>query len=148
MAQPPGRETRASCSRAKSSRHPETCAHPPHHVVRRGGVHDVARGQMQRVAEITVAVAVRALAVERGIDAVIAQDADEQAHIGEVGHVLQRDRIRRKHACDHQRQGRVLRAADRDRALEALPPRYANSVHLVRRFEWLSLNSESPKVPL
>ena len=39
----------------------------------------------------------------------------------------------REQACDHQRQSRVLGPADRDRAVQAMSARYANSVHLVRR---------------
>ena len=124
-------DARLVLPRQERPKHPKARAHLAHHVVRRGGVHDIAGGEMQRVALMPVRI--RALAVEGGVHAMVAQDADEQAHVREVGHVLERDRVGREQACDHQRQSRVLGAAYRNRAVQALSAGYANSVHLVRR---------------
>ncbi len=124
------RHARLMAARQNRAKHPEARAHAADHVVGRGRVHDIARRQMQSVA--LMGVAVGALPVHSGIDAVIAQDANEKAYIGEVRHVLQRDRVGGEKACDHQRQSRILRPADRDRAIQAMSARNSNSVHDAR----------------
>ena len=80
-----------------------------------------------------MAVGVRALSIDCGIHAMIAQNAYQKAHIRKIGHVLKRDCVRREHACDHKRQSCVLSSAYRDCAIEALTASYANSVHILRR---------------
>src|SRR5215475_3841117 len=77
------------------------------------------------------------LSIDRGVDTVITQNADEEAHIRKVGHIFERDRVGRQQACDHKRQSCVLGAADRNRATKLLPAGYPNSIHGVRRSEVL-----------
>ena len=125
------RHARFPAASQNRPKHPEARAHAADQIVGSGRVHDIARRQMERVT--LMGVAVGALPVDRGIDAVIAQDADEKAHIGEVRHVLQRDRVGGEKARDHQRQSRILRPADRDRAIQAMSARNSNSVHNARR---------------
>ena len=81
-------------------------------LVGRGGVDDVAGGEVEGLARYGDGSA--ALAVDREVDAVVAQDARQQRDVGEVGHVLERQRLVGEQARDHQRQGRVLGAGDRE----------------------------------
>ena len=65
-----------------------------------------------------VGVLARPLAVDGIIDAVIAEDADELADVGEPRQILQRQRLVGQQRGDHQRQRGVLGAGNRDRALQ------------------------------
>lgn len=121
------RHARSMAPRQQWAKHPEAGAHPPDHVVRRGGVDDVARGQMERIALLGRTVG--ALAVQRGIDAVVSQDPRKIGDIREVRHVLKRERVRCEQAGDHQRKRGVFRAADWNSAFERDAAGHANLVH-------------------
>ena len=56
----------------------------------------------------------RPLAGDHDVDAVIAEDALEQADVGQMRHVVEDQRVLGEQAGDHQRQGGVLGAGDRD----------------------------------
>jgi hypothetical protein len=86
----------------------------------------------QKLALLFVA---RALALHHHVDAVIGEDVLEQRHVGEARHVFQDQRIVGEQARDHQRQRRVLRAGNRNRAVKRLAADDANTVH------------ESPRLP-
>ena len=75
---------------------------------------------MKRLAQ--VAGGARPLAVDGKVDAMIAQYADEQIDVGEIRNVLQRQPVFGQKAGDQQRQGGVLGAGNRNRAVEGLPP--------------------------
>ena len=53
------------------------------------------------------------------VDAVVAEDALQQVDVGEPRHVVEHQRLIGEQARDHQRQGGVLGAGDRDRAVAA-----------------------------
>ena len=121
MAQPPGSDTRASPqAREQRREHPEARPHARDEFIGRGGVDDFARGEMNRAAGVDGLAG--ALAGDGVIDAMIAEDALEQHHIREQRHVVERQRLAREERCDHQRQGGVLRAGNRDHAIELVPP--------------------------
>ena len=61
----------------------------------------------------------RPLAGHHHVDAVVGQDALQQADVGEPRHVVEDQRLIGQQARDHQRQRGVLRARDRDRAVQA-----------------------------
>src|SRR5262249_52987451 len=50
-------------------------------------------------------------------------------HVGKPRHVVENERLVGEQARDHQRQGGVLGARDRDRSVEPLAPVDANAVH-------------------
>jgi hypothetical protein len=70
-----------------------------------------------------------ALALHHDVDAVIAQDLLQQADIGEARHVLEHQRVVGEHAGDHQRQGGILGAGNRNRAVQRPAADNANAVH-------------------
>ena len=71
----------------------------------------------------------RALAGDHDVDAVIAEDALQQLDVGEARHVVEDERVLGEQARDHQRQGGVLGARNRDGAVQALAADDANSIH-------------------
>jgi hypothetical protein len=71
----------------------------------------------------------RALAANHDVDAVIAQDALQQAHIGEPRDIVENQRLIGEQARDHQRQGGVLGARDRDCSVEPLAAGDADAIH-------------------
>ena len=86
---------------------------------------------MQRLpTEILVA---RALALHHDVDAVIGEDVLQESDVGETRHVFQHQRIVGEQARDHQRQRRVLRAGNRNRAVKRLAADDANTVHGIPR---------------
>ena len=95
---------------------PEARAHARDEFVGRGGVDNLAGGQMHGAAGIGGLSA--AFAGDRVIDAMIAEDAFELRHIGEQRHVGEGERVARQERGDHQRQGGVLGAGNRNDAVE------------------------------
>ena len=63
------------------------------------------------------------------IDAVIAEDALQLGHVGEPRHVLQDQGFLGQKSRDHQWQGRVLRAGNRNGAVELVAADDANAIH-------------------
>src|ERR1700730_7337159 len=125
------RNARFTLPRKERPENPETCAHSAHQIVGCCSINDIAGREMKRVA--LMAVSIGALAIDGGVHTMVAKDADEQAHIGEVRNILERDGVRRQQTCYHERQSRVFGSADWDCAMEVLPPRYANSIHCTCR---------------
>ncbi len=107
--------------------HPEARPHLRYQVVGRGGVDDVGRRNVQRLAVICRLA--RALAADHDVDAVIAEDALQQRHVGEPRHVVEDERLLSEQARDHQRQRGVLCPRNRDSALEAAAAHDANPIH-------------------
>ena len=75
-----------------------------------------------------------ALAADHDIDAVIAEDALQQPHIGEPRDIVEDERLIGEQARNHQWQSGVLGAGDRDRSVELLPAADANAIHAPSRF--------------
>ncbi len=70
-----------------------------------------------------------ALAVDGKVDAVVAQDAGELGNVGKIGDVLQRQPVGRQQTGDHQRQGGVLGAGNRDGAVQPLAADDLDAIH-------------------
>src|SRR5205823_14988376 len=70
-----------------------------------------------------------ALAVDHDVDAVIAQDALEQIDVGEARDIVENECLVGEQARDHQRQGGVLCAGDRDRSIEPLAAVNTKAIH-------------------
>ena len=75
------------------------------------------------------AVLAGALAVDHAVDAVIAEDALEERDVGEARHVVEGQRLVGQEARDHQRQGGVLGAGNRDGAVQPGAADDANAIH-------------------
>ena len=114
-------------ARDQRRHHPEARAHARHQLIGSRGVDDVGGGDVER---LTVVLGfARTLAAHHDIDAVIAEDALEQIHVGKPRHVVENERLVGEQARDHQRQGGVLGAGDRNRSVEPLAPVDANAIH-------------------
>src|SRR5271155_2360488 len=70
-----------------------------------------------------------AFAADGDVDAVIAEDALQERHIGKARHVIEGQRLVSQEARDHQRQGGVFRARDRYRAVKPAGAENANAIH-------------------
>jgi hypothetical protein len=121
------RHRRLAMAGQQRPEHPKAGPHPPHQIIRSAAVDDIAGGEMEGLAH-DVAV-MRALAVHRAVDAMIAQDARQHRDVGEVGHVLQREAFGGEEARDHQRERRIFRAADGNDTVERIAARDANTIH-------------------
>ena len=115
-------------ARQERADHPEAGAHARDELVGRGSVDDRARRQLQRLA--VVEALARLLAEDGAVDAVIAEDALQQRHVGEVRHIVQGQRLIGEEAGDHQRQRGVLGAGDVDGAGQLLPADDADAIHV------------------
>jgi len=69
------------------------------------------------------------LAAHHDVDAVIAEDALEEADIGEPRHVVEDERLIGQEACDHQRKRRVLCSRNRNNAVKRPAADNANTIH-------------------
>jgi formate hydrogenlyase subunit 3/multisubunit Na+/H+ antiporter MnhD subunit len=83
----------------------------------------------------------KALARHIAVNPVVREDARQIGDIRQARHVLERQRVIREQAGDHQRQGRVLGARDRDDAIQSVAADNADAVHVSlssagRRFPW------------
>jgi hypothetical protein len=107
---------------------PEARPHLGDKFIRRGGVDDLAGGQVDRLA-VQVVLA-RALAVDRIIDAVVHQDLRQLGNIAQARHIGKRQRVLGEQGGDHQRQGGILRPRNRDHALELPAPDDLDAVHI------------------
>ena len=112
--------------------HPEAGAHPRHQFVGRGGIDDVGRRNMQGLALIFMIAG--PLARRHDIDAVIAENALQLGDVGEPRHVVEDQRLLGQKPRDHQRQRGILRARDRDGAIELAAADDANAIHGDPRF--------------
>jgi hypothetical protein len=79
-------------------------------------------------ARIAVALAFPA-PVDRIIDAVIAENADQLLDVGQMRNVFQSQRIVGQQRGDHQRQGRVLCAGNGDRPVQSVAADDPDLVH-------------------
>ncbi len=113
----------------KRTDNPEAGAHPGNELIRRGRVHDIAGGEMDRAG--IGAVLVFATSVHGIIDAMIAQDADQLLDIGQMGHVFQRERIVGEKRGDHQGKGSVFSAGNGNDAVELVAADDFNAIHAV-----------------
>jgi hypothetical protein len=91
------------------------------------GIDDVGGGNVQRLPVVLGFTG--PLAAHHDIDAVIAEDALKLADIGQARDIVENERLIGEQARDHQRQGGVLGAGDRDCPVELLPTGDANAVH-------------------
>ena len=70
-----------------------------------------------------------AAAIDGIVDAVIAEDADQLLDIGQMRHVLQRQRVVGQQRGDHQRQCCVFRAGDRNASGELVAADNSDAIH-------------------
>ena len=87
----------AACNQRRE--HPEARPHARHHLVGRGGIDDLRGGEAERLA--VARALVRPLAGDGDVDAVIAENAGKQVHVGKTRHVVQSERLAREKARDH-----------------------------------------------
>jgi hypothetical protein len=121
------RHLRLAHARDQRRDHPEARAHARDQFIGRRGVDDVGGGNVQRLPVVLGFTG--PLAAHHDIDAVIAEDALKLADIGEARDIVENERLIGEQARDHQRQGGVLGARDRDGSVELLPTGDANAVH-------------------
>ena len=121
------RHPRLAHAREQRRHHPEAGAHLRDELVGRGGVDDVGRGNVQRLA--VIGGLARPLAAHHHVDAVIAEDALQQDHVGEPRHVVEDERLLGEQARDHQRQRGVLGARNRNGAVKPPAADDANAIH-------------------
>ncbi len=110
------RNPRFAHARQERRQDPEARPHLGDEVVGRGGIDDMGCGNMQRLA--VVGGLAGAFAADRDVDAMVAEDAFQERHIGKARHVIERQGLVGQEARDHQRQRGVFRPRDRDRAVE------------------------------
>jgi hypothetical protein len=108
--------------------HPEARPHLGDELIGRGGVDDVRRRDVQGLALIGGVAG--ALAVEHDVDAVIVEDALEQRDIGKARHVVEDERLFGEKARDHQGQGGVLGAGNRNGAMKRPAANDADAIHV------------------
>ena len=125
------RHPRFAHARKQRRQHPKACPHFGDQLIGRGGVDDAGGGNVQRLAVIGGFAG--ALAARHDVDAVIAEDALEQRHVGEPRHIVEDQGLVGEQARDHQRQRRVLRARDRDGAVERPAADNTNAIHIYPR---------------
>ena len=113
--------------RQKRRDHPEAGAHPRHQFVRRGGVDDVGGRNVQGLALIFVVAG--PLARRDDVDAVIAENALQLGDVGKPRHVVEDQGFLGQQARDHQGQRGILRARDRNGAIELAAADDANAIH-------------------
>ena len=133
---------------------PKACPHLGDELVGRGGVDDVLGGERQRLA-LVLAVA-GALAVQGDVDAVVAEDALQLAHVRKPRHVLEHQRFLGEQARDHQREGGVLRPRDGDCAAKRpaaddpdaihVPPPFSPKIRPVQRRPHCGKTREFPAI--
>ena len=126
------RHLRLAHARQQRPDHPEGRPHLRDQLIGRGGVDDVPRGEIDgaRIAFVLLLAA----AVDRIVDAMIAEDADQLLDIGQMRHVFERQRIVGQQRGDHQRQRRVLGARDRNAAVELVAADNSDAIHGERHF--------------
>ncbi|ODA67088.1 hypothetical protein A7A08_01833 [Methyloligella halotolerans] len=113
----------------QGAEHPEAGAHARDQLIGRGRVDDLGGGQPIGLA--VAAIVAVALADDREIDAMIAEDARQLSHVGEMGHVVQCQGVGCQQTRDHQRERRVLGARDRNAADKRIAPNDSDTVHSV-----------------
>ena len=121
------RHLRFAAAGKQRPQHPEAGAHLGDEVIGGGGVDDVLGRKMHHVAHAGLT---GALAGHRDVDAVVLQDALEEPHIGKARNIRQCQRARRQQRHDHQRQGRVLGARNRNGAVQAVAAADADTIHV------------------
>ncbi len=116
-------------ARQKRTDNPEARAHLGNEFVGSSRIDDIAGGEVNG-ARIG-AVLVLATPVHRIIDAVIAEDAYQLLDIGQMRHVFECQRIVGQKRSDHQWQGGVFRAGDRNDAIELVATDDFDAIHAV-----------------
>ena len=71
----------------------------------------------------------RALARCHDVEAVITQNALQLRDVGEARHIIENQGLVSQQTGNHQRQGRILRAGNRNRAIELVAADNANAIH-------------------
>ncbi len=107
--------------------HPEGGAHPRHQFVGSRGIDDVGRRNVQGLALIFAIAG--PLAHGGDIDAVIAENALQLGDVGEPRHVVEDQGLLGQQRRDHQGQCGILRAGDRNGAIELAAADDANAIH-------------------
>ena len=111
-------------ARQKRTQHEKARAHLAHDVVIGGGAGKRGGTKRQRAAFA------KARAPHIGcLDAEPAQQLRHEGDVGQPRHIAERQRLAREQACGHQRQRRVLGAADGNFALQPGAASYANAIH-------------------
>ena len=121
------RDPRLAHARDQRRQHPEARAHLGDEIIGRGGVDDLLGGNLHGLAGMLGLAA--PLARQRDVHAVIVEDALKLNDVGEMRHILEDQRVLGQKARDHQRKRRVLRARNRDAAVERLAAIDPNAIH-------------------
>ena len=108
---------------------PEAGAHLGNKFIGRGCIDDTSRRNVHRLA-LVFAVA-RPLAGQHDINTVVAEDALEIDDVREARHVFKDQGFVGQQAGDHQRQGGVLGAGNRNGAVKRFAADDANAIHCV-----------------
>ncbi len=103
-------------------------AHPRHEIVGRRRVHDIGRPEVDGLPGHDLLAG--ALALQRVVDAMVAEDPHQKVHVGQARNVLEGQRLVGQEARDHQRQGRVLGARNPDGPVERSSADHANAIHV------------------
>ncbi len=107
---------------------PEGGAHLRNQLIGSCGIDDGAAGEMDG-ARIGIFLTLAA-AVDGNVDAVIAEDAHQQFDIGQMRHVFERQRVAGQQRGDHQRQGGILGAGNRNDAIELITADNSDTIHV------------------
>jgi hypothetical protein len=70
-----------------------------------------------------------AAAIDRHVDAVIAENAQQLLDVGQMRHVFERQRIAGQQRGDHQRQGGILGAGNRNDAIQLITADNSDTIH-------------------
>jgi hypothetical protein len=121
------RDARLAHASDQRRQHPEACPHFGDELVGRRGVDNTRRGDVQGLAVIGGLTG--AFATHHDVDAVIAENAFEQGHIGQPRHIVEDQSLLGEQARDHQRQRGVFRSGNRNRAVEGAAADDTNAIH-------------------
>ena len=129
------RHLRAAFAGEDGAEHEDRSAHGAHEVVRCGDVVDGFAGQRQLAGVVAGCTGIKQRAgggiAQAERRAVLHQQLGHRRDIGEVRYVIERDFLAREERRAHQRQGGILRAADRDIAIKRAA---AGNEQFVHRF--------------
>jgi hypothetical protein len=120
------RHSRPAAARQQRPQHQDRGAHLAHQLVGRRRVGDFARGHRQGASGMAARTGGAGHLYQ---DTVMGQQVGERGDVGEVRQVVQGDRVLGQETGRHQRQRRVLGAADRDGSVQGLTAADADSVH-------------------
>ncbi|MNV28558.1 hypothetical protein D3C71_1197510 [compost metagenome] len=121
------RDAGLAFTRQKRADDPEGGTHLRDQLIRSGGVDNGAAGELYG-AGVAVGLAFAAT-VDGNIDAVVAENAQKLLDVCQMRHVFKRQGVAGQKRGDHQRQGGVLGAGNRNDAVQLVAAGNANAIH-------------------